>query len=330
MKALKILPIIIILVAGAFIANQAKADQGDSVRGHYIYDEADRLKTESELTLSNYLLGIDQRTGYELVLVFPTSKMDDQQIIDWFNQHGVGKKGKDTGAALFVFPDNSWFMAIGSNNDKVTVPYSKTYGDKILKDLGNDFTLSILRYVDAIGKKIDEPGMDKMAVDWVGSNLDLILGWAAVISFIAFLVQQIDGFQWHDFIIPGILMLVFLVFVGANALMVSYSSEHYTDYGIITDTKKDSYMYVTYIMVGKTMVPVYHTVYTNDVRILGYNLKEYGYRFSTTDFSGAWDHNTGEIDSLSIHLKSGSLDGADSINDFSGGKMIGDGAWGGT
>lgn len=302
------------------------------VRGRYIYDYVDKLSTETELSISSYLLGIDQRTGYELIIVFPTYKMEDTDIIDWFNEAGVGKEKKDTGAALFIFPDNTWFMSIGSGNDKVSVPYSKTQGDRILGNLSSDFALSLLRYIDAIGKKIDEPkSVEVQVFNTIADNLDMIIAWSALISLAVLLIQQYDGFQPRDLIIPGIIMLILLFFV-----LFSFTGPGevttYDTYGIIGSVHHDQreYTTVTYISTGKSTIPIYHhhTEYTNDVSFKSYELKDYSYRFVSTDNQGAWDHNVGEIDGMTIYIKNGSLLDIFGFNDFSGGVTIGDGCWG--
>lgn len=302
------------------------------VRGRYIYDYADRISTETELSLSSYLIGIDQRTGYELVIVFPSYKMNDTDIIDWFNEHGVGKEKVDTGASLFIFPDNAWFMSIGSGNDKVSVPYSKTKGDKILQNLSSDFSLSLLRYIDALGKKIDEPKSTEVQIfNTVADNIDMILAWGALISLIVLLIQQYDGFQFCDLIIPGIIMLLLVFFVALSSVGSSEVTT-YDTYGIITSSFHDSYDYVTSHTYYVDDVPItvyeHHTRYINNVNFKSYELKDYSYRFESTDNQGAWQRDIGEIDGITIHIKSGSLFGIFGFNDFSGGKSIGDGCWG--
>ena len=82
---------------------------------------------------------------------------------------------------------------------------------------------------------------------------------------------------------------------------------------------------------GKTMscytIPVPHTDYINDVAFLSYELEDYNYRFRTTDSRRAWYYAAGELDALSINIKSESLAGVSGIKDNSGGKTIGDGVW---
>lgn len=335
-----ILAVLVAIILGSSLLNAGKNQATFPERGKYIYDEADRLGTEPELMISSYLLGIDRRTGYELVLVFPKDKLEEKEIINWFNQHGVGKKGKDNGAALFVFPDNSWFMSIGAGNDKVSVPYSKTCGDRILgKGLNEDFALSVLRYVDTIGKKIDEPTPVEVAGNFsktIASNLDVIMLWGLFIALIVFLYKQKDGFQSDDLMIPIALFLALGIFFGLNAVMVVASnggpSTGYTDYGVINSSKLDSRDYVTIVCVSNgestSCYPVPHTEYTNDVTIISYDLKTYGYRFTTTDYKGAWYHVKGEFDRLTISASDSSLRDVYGFNDNSGGKTIGDGAWG--
>jgi uncharacterized membrane protein YgcG len=306
------------------------------VRGRYIYDDADRISTETELSLSSYLLGIDQRTGYEFIVVMPTTKLNESDIIKWFNDHGVGKEKVDTGAALFIFPDNSWFMSIGSGNDKVSVPYSKTQGDRILSNLSSNFALSLLRYIDVIGKRIDEPKPVEVQIfNSVVENSDIIILWILVIVLVALLIQQYDGFQLHDLIIPVIIFLIGISIIGINYLPQNGIST-YSDYGIITHTQKTSYEYTeevahTYTIDGETYTyytTEYHTRYTNAVTFKSYQLKDYSWKFESTDSKESWNYNEGLIDELEIYIPNDSLSSINGINDFSGGVTIGDGCWG--
>jgi uncharacterized membrane protein YgcG len=331
--------IILIMISALLVSCLSSGPTSYPERGKYIYDDGSRMETEAELMISSYLLNIDRRTGYEVVLVFPSTRLSEADMINWFNANGVGKKEKDNGAALFVMPDNSWFMAIGAGNDKVSVPYSKTYGERTLKNLDDDFTLSILRFVDTIGNKIDEPTPTEFAGNIgkaVLNNFDIIILWTLLLALIVFLFKQRDGFQSDDLIIPIALLISLGVFFGL-AFALSSSTEtvpgSYTDYGLIISSKTDSRDYVIMVpmRVGKStvMVPQYHTEYTNDVMIISYELSRYGYRFSTTDYRGAWYHTPGELDRLRIRSSDSRLESAENFKAFSGGKTIGDGTWGG-
>jgi hypothetical protein len=338
MKIKIILLVLAALLLVTLTSCYRERDSGESPdRGIYIYDEIGRLPLESKLALSSYLWKLDNRTDYEIVMVFPKEKLDETAIIAKFNEMAVGKKGKDTGAAIFVFPDNSVFVAIGSGNDRVSVTFSKTYGERILKDLDKEPVLSLLRFAGAIGGKINEPiTTSKLAKfgENVKENVHIILLWALVLSLIVFLLQQINGFQKSDLIIPIILLVFAGIFVGAS---MGGSEEKYlsTEYGIITATKHDTRdwieMRVICTSTGKSTVcvtvPVPHTDYINYVTIKSYDLKDYGYKFVTTDNKGAWTRIQGEVDALTINQKDGVLYGVYTFNDKSGGKTIGDGVW---
>src|SRR3989338_8291322 len=125
-------------------------------RGIYVYDDRDFLPTDEEVSLAWYLWNLDLRTGYEVVLVFPKEQMNEPQMIEWFNSNGVGKEGRDNGAAVFVLPDNAVFVSIGSGNDKITVTKSKTYGEKIFADFQDDPVLTLLRFLSKIGGDVDK------------------------------------------------------------------------------------------------------------------------------------------------------------------------------
>lgn len=326
---------LLVLLTGCSSRN---AKENFSDRGRYIYDEADRLKQEPEISLASYLWRLDSRTDYEIVLVFPKDVMDEDSIIKWFNDHGVGKKGRDNGAAVFVFPDNSVFVAIGSGNDKVSVTYSKTHGERIFQKFNDDPVLTLLRFVSAVGGKVDESLETEIGgrlFDGLKVNLNLILLWAAVIALLFFLVQQVNGFQPHDLILPVAVFVVLGIFFGFSAIGSGSGSRTYQTYGVITSAKHGSYPWThTHTIctsTGKTTVctsyPHPHTMYTNDVVFQSYEFKNYGYRFQTDEYPGAWKHGVGELDGLSIQMKTGNLNGVSGISDNSGGKTIGDGVW---
>lgn len=311
-------------------------------RGRYIYDEAGALATESEMSLASYLWRLDSKTDYEIVLVFPQNLMEEEEILAWFNEHGVGKKDEDTGAAVFVFPDNSVFVAIGSGNDKVSVTYSKTYGERIFKDFNDDPVLTLLRFTAALGGEIDKSAGTEVGgtfFESVKGNLNLILLWAAVVALVFFLVQQVDRFQPRDLILPAVVFVVLGIFFGASALGSSSALDTYGSYGVITSAKTGSHpwthmhLHQVCTSTGKTTTcttyttPHGHTMYTNDVTFLSYEFKEYGYRFETDQNRGAWNHEAGELDSLSIRIESGALASVGGLDDNSGGKTIGDGVW---
>ena len=311
------------------------ADKGEyRDRGKYVYDEIDRLPLESELALSSYFWRIDAKSDYEIVVVFPKEKLDEETIIKWFNDRGVGKKEKDTGAAIFVFPDNSAFVAIGSGNDVVSVAASKTYGEKILKDLDKDPVLSLLRFTNVLAGRITEPvteEKDEGFGEFVKENLYLFLLWFLVISLIVFLIQQKNGFQKTDLIAPLILLVFAGIFVGCSFAGNANQDLTMKNYGIITSTQHDEYHWVQTVVVstGKTtsVILIPHTDYINYATILSYDFGSYKYTFRTTDSRWAWEREAGEIEELQIDARKAALLSANPFNDNSGGKTIGDGVW---
>ncbi|MBI1888680.1 MAG: TPM domain-containing protein [Candidatus Spechtbacteria bacterium] len=339
--ALALVAILAILVPASLHAEGEEEEQEEKqgIRGIYIYDERDFLPADSKLALAWYLWNIDLKTRYEIVLVFPKTKFSETEIIDWFNTQGVGKKKKDTGAALFVFPDNSIFVAIGSGNDKVTVTKSKTYGEKIFADFTDDPVLTTLRFLTKIGGDINKSTLSEMvgnAGKTLWENIDIVLLWALFLALILFLVQQYNGFQATDFILPALVFVVAMIAVGISAIGSSSEAKSYTSYGMITSTAKSSYHWVHLHTIctstGKTTIchniPHTHTMYTNDVRLTSYELNTYRYRFSSDESKAAWRHEVGEVDWLKVGIEKGELRGAGRAKaDGSGGITKGDGVW---
>ncbi len=332
----KFLFAILVLVTFLLTASMACSPGTENQpRGKYIYDEIDRLPLESELALSSYLWRFDEKTNYEIVVVFPKEKLDEESIINWFNDHGVGKKEKDTGAAIFVFPDNLVFVAIGSGNDLVSVAASKTYGEEILKDLDKDPVLSLLRFVNVFSDKITEPVTSERDGGFGNTMKEiypLIFLWALVGSLIFFLIQQINGFQKTDLILPIVVLALTGMVVGFSLIGGDTKDRISNEFGVITSTELSTYEWVEIITTtdseGNThTIVINHTDYRNDVTILSYDFKPYNYRFVTTDHRSAWDHKTGEVDALEVNRKSGELGSVYRVKDNSGGKTIGDGVW---
>lgn len=301
-------------------------------RGRYIYDEVNRLPVESKLALSAYLWQIDAKTDYEVVVVFPAQKMSEQAIIGAFNNLGIGKKDKNNGTAIFIFPDNSVFTAIGSGNSKVSVDYVKTVGGNIFEGLAKDPVLTILRFANALKIKISEPTVwerSMRAGEFIKENFDIILLWTLFLSLAVLLFKQQDGFQSGDFIIPVLLMIVAGTVIACGYInpVGNYVSH---EYGAIVQSNCSKRHYVTthYVKVGKTSIPVHtpHTDYINETICKSYNLKQYNYRFRTTDNKGAWDHYPvgGPI---YMDIKSNNLISAGQVSDMSGGKSSGAGVW---
>jgi hypothetical protein len=298
-------------------------------RGNYIYDSLDKLSFETELAINSYLLGIDIRTHYEFVVSIQSSKLEEDEILKWFNDHGIGKKGEDTGACIFIFPDNTWFMCIGSGNDKVSVAYSKTQGDRILSNLSSDYTLSLMRYIHVIGNNIDEPKPIQVQIyNSVAENLDIILGYILIISLIFLLIQQFDGFQLNDLIIPTIVALIALSVVGIASVANDIEANTYNTFGYIISSYESSYIFTEVHSNGKTTWTDTHTMYVNDVKFESYEYNIYSYTFKSQDSRSAWTYDIGQLYKLTIEIKDNDLWDISNLNDNSGGITIGDGCWG--
>ncbi len=232
-------------------------------------------------------------------------------------------------------------MSIGSGNDKVSVPNSKTSGDKILtrENLKNDFALSLLRYVDKINQEIEGSSAKPIYIAFaekVMDNWNLILLWGIFLFLIILLIQQKDGFQSTDLILPIVFMAILVIFLGINALSSSNDSDAFKttqEYGIITETKTSENHYVTAVVIsdGKTTSIMYvpHVDYINDCILLTYDLKPYSHRFVSTDSKSAWDRKIGDHLLLTIFVKSRNLISARSFRDFAGGKTNVYCVWGG-
>lgn len=326
--------------APMFAVYAGEDDDNSSIRGIYIYDERDFLPYDSEVALGWYLWNLDLKTRYEVVLFFPKEKLLEPQIIEWFNKQGVGKKKKDNGAALFLFPDNSMFMAIGSGNDKITVTKSKTYGERILVDFENDPVLTLLRFLNKMGEDVDKStvfGRISTVGETLWNNIDIVLLWAFVLALILFLIQQYNGFQISDFILPVLVFIVAMIFVGLANVGGGAKPSSYSSYGVITSTHHSSYIWVhTHTIctgTGKTTTctsyPHVHDVYVNDVTLLSYELYEYRYTFKSEESKWAWQRDIGEIERLQIGIEGGELKSANpaSKGKDSRGITKGEGAW---
>ena len=321
-----------------FIAGCDSGKDKTQPRGKYIYDEAGFLSAQSRVSLSSYLWRLDSQSGYEIALVFPKSQMDEDAMALWFNDHGVGKKDIDNGAAVFILPDSSAYVVIGSGSDKVSVTFSKTAGERIFRDFKNDPVLTLLRFTSALGGKINESVGREIGgrlFDAIKNNIDVILLWAAVIALLFFIIQQFDGFQPRDLILPIAVFVILGAFLGISALSSGSSPGNYKTYGMVISAKLDSYVWIEMRQVctstGKTTtcytIPVPHTRYTNDATILSYEMKDYKHQFWSDDSRWAWERQIGEVDSLTIGIENERLYGVSMINDNSGGKTISDGVW---
>lgn len=338
MKA-RVLLLAFLVSLAVSVAGCGLAQNSSPTRGRYIYDDAERLPMESEIALASYLWRLDVKTGYEMVFVFPKEQLDDKGVIDRFNKLGVGKSGKDNGTAVFVMPDNTVFVGIGSGNDKVTVTVSKTEGERIFQGLGDDPVLTYLRFASTIGGTVDVAEGNQFAgdqVDWVADHFGVLLLWTAFLALLLFAVQQWDGYQPYDLALPGIVFLALFMWAGASAVSAKHAADTYSSYGIITSEKHSHSTYVVYVTESypcgdkKTCtrtVPVTHDRYQNDVHFLTYDSKDYAYTFTTDDNKSAWDHHPGELDRLDVDIKGNSVHNPSGVDDNSGGKTIGDGTW---
>ncbi len=320
---------------GMLVLSACGGTPQEDIRGKYVYDNADRLSLESELALASRLWQVDTKSHYEITVILPEEKLEEDVIISTFNDMGIGKEVKNNGAAIFVFPDNTWFVSIGTGNDVVSVPFSKTYGDKILtKDnMESDLSLTLIRYIEALKTQIDSAVGEEYKVpfwDKFQPMIIPILLWVLVLSLAVFLWQQRDGFQKTDLIIPIILIVLLGIFIGISAATQNMETSTYDGYGVITSTKHDTRHWIEtrVISTGKTTttITVPHTDYINHTTIKDYDLIDYDYTFKTTDNRGAWEITEGDYMELTINIESGKIYNAHYFSDNSGGKTIGDGA----
>ena len=126
--------VIALLLLFAFVVPGALAEEDVKERGRYIYDDTDQLALESELALNSYLLGMDKKTGYEVVLAFPAESMTTESMTEWYNQKGVGKMTADNGLAIFMLfqliqharsEQIPWMRLSAGGNKKVAGIYRK-------------------------------------------------------------------------------------------------------------------------------------------------------------------------------------------------------------
>lgn len=305
-----------------------------SERGVYIYDEVNKISTDSELSLNAYLWKLDQKTGYENVVVIPKEKMDIEQMEDWFNSHGVGKKDKNNGFAIFIFPDNTVFGMIGKGHDTIAVPYLTTSGKKSLQNLKDDPVFSIFKLLNSIGTKLDQPSITEKALTLgyvVSKNIDLIVYWITTICLLLLLIQQRDGFQMSDLILPGIFIFFSLIFIGISMIPDSAFGSVNEEFGVITSTNTDSYTFIethSYPCGKNTCYRTeVHTMYTNDVKIKSYDLREYEYRFSSRDSKWSWSMNVDRVLAIGISENNNLYSVSTNINDNSGGITERYGTW---
>jgi hypothetical protein len=329
------------------IPTTLQASDQSSPRGKYVYDDANRLSIESRAAVSNLLWRIDVQTNYEFIVVFPNNTMTDTEIIDWFNAHGVGKKGADTGAALFMFKDGKSFLSIGSGNDVVSVTLASTYGKEILKDFDNDPTVTLIRFINLYSKQLSEKtvsvSVTQPASEWVRDNMTVIALWGAVAALALLLIEQRNGFQVSD--LYAVLLIVIIcggvAAYGQMNLDTYRAHETKTTFGIIDTTSKT----------GPEEYPIQHHEcttdengdahcrdwtttgyrYYNNVTMISYDLNTYWHRFISEGDewhnTEAWTHDPGEVWQLTIHLQDNSVTDMNGFNDNSGGVTVGDGIW---
>lgn len=316
------------------LVGTAWAGDGAQERGKYIYDDAGRLKLESNLVLSAYMWKSDLKTGYETVIVFPKEKMDVEAMGKWFDAHGIGKEDKDNGLAIFIYPDNTVYGMIGKGHDRIATPFLTTTAAAALSGLDKDPTLAVFNLLSAVGTHLDKPTTFESVCNtgkWVFDNLGFIFTWLALIAVILVILQQGDGFQIEDLKIPAIFVALAAIFIIVPAAFSVVSSDTVREYGVITSSQTDHHHYVTYVTVsnGKTssQVPVSHVEYTNDVSLISYDFRTHSYRFTTTDYDGAWGHQVGELDQLGVSAKTHELRWANNFDDNSGGKTNRMGTW---
>ena len=327
--------VIALLLLFAFVVPGALAEEDVKERGRYIYDDTDQLALESELALNSYLLGMDKKTGYEVVLAFPAESMTTESMTEWYNEKGIGKMTADNGLAIFIFPDNTAYGLIGNGHDRIAVPAVSTYGEETLPLLEDEPALAILNFLNVLRDLIDKPTTSERA-SAIGEdiilNFDIIALYLLGISLIIFLYQQRDGFQWSDFKVPMIFLVIAVVSVGIVAMGSAYSSNIEREYGVITSTSQGSYSYTTQqpVSTGKstTYITTYHTMYTNDVKLVSYDFKEYDYRFTSSDNKRAWQRNVGDYVQLNVNIEKNSLSSVSTpIDDNSGGRTNAYGTW---
>jgi hypothetical protein len=329
--------LLLLLVSSAFVTGTALAADNHQPRGRYIYDEAGRISLESQLGLSAYLWKLDVKSGYEIVVVFPKEKPAPGQEVEWmgswFDSHGVGKKDKDNGLAIFIFPDNSAYGMIGKGHDRIAVPYLSTFGSQALQGLDKDLVLSTLNLLNVLGKPLDEPTTTEQVKSFAFDNAGLIMTLVTLIAFVLLYLQQGDGFQVEDLTIPAIASVIMLAIIFVPALLSMASSEIMTEYGVITDVHTDWHTYEEAVphtdSKGNTYYTyVTHKVYTNDVGIITYDFQTGGYQFSTEDYPGAWnDHHPGDFVAVGTSAKKFAIIWADGFNDKSGGTTNRYGTW---
>lgn len=332
MKIKIILSVVLVLLSLPF----SLANEEIVARGKYIYDETGTLSLKDNLALSAPLWKLDDKTGYETVYVFPRGKLTVDQMGEWFNKHGVGKK-TDNGLAMFVFPDNAVYGMIGRGHDRIATPYLTTFAPRPLGGLEKDKVKALNNLSIDLKKQLDTTTTTYERVYSTGKavidNLHIIMGWASLIALVILLFKQRDGFQWNDLLWPAVILILTLFVVGIMSIdsddnVPSYSKE----FGAITSTKLKSHEYTERHCSGSGDDEIcwwdHHTEYYNYVEILSYDFKPYSYRFYSKDNDWAWERKERELLGLYVNIKGNSVFSVDfPVRDNSGGQTDYYGAW---
>jgi len=329
--------LLLVFLLLCLFATSAAADSSANYteRGRYVYlGENNQLPVQVVLGFSYILYWQDAKTGYETVLHFPLEKMTVEEMGAWFDSHGVGKTGRDDGLVLFIFPDGSVYGMYGAGHDRIATPLLTDVGDTALANMSEDQTLAILSALNMLGEPLTDPTKteeDKGVADILRDNLDLFLVDIGILAGAIFLFNLRDGYQPNDVKLPlAVFFLAFFLF-GGMMLLNAISDETDTDYGIITATHKDSHWITVPVTHsdGKRTWTTYeqHRVYTNDVTILSYGHREYGWCFESRDWDSAWDNDVGDLRSLKIYMKNKDLVSVGGIHDNSGGRTNRNGCW---
>ncbi|MBI2624935.1 MAG: transporter substrate-binding domain-containing protein [Candidatus Nealsonbacteria bacterium] len=299
-------------------------------RGKYIYDAGERLSINEKADLAARLWNLDVRTDHEVLVVLPKEKPESElDLIDSFRKLGVGKD-MHNGIALFILPDNAWFVGIGMGNQYFSIHEARDFGEVngSLNDIGSvGLAKSLQKFVTSVDKDIKASVDLETQESWGVGALEwgpVVTGWISIGALGIFLFKQRDGYQNTDLIGPIICFLFLIGFFGAAAASASGEFDSYTNYGYVTSTKLSSKLHThTHVVsTGKTtrVYYTYHTHYYNDVRLLSYEKKQYSHTFFSEDSKSAWEHKIGEVDSLEINLKNDVLVGVGVVQDPGGHK----------
>jgi len=321
--------LVLVFAVDAAVAEEEEAAQlAFDPRGTYIYDEAGSIDLEPELELNYLLWQKDVKSGYEVVIVYPANVLTLEEMGVWFDNHGVGKAGRDNGVVIFIFPDNTVYGLIGPGHDKITVSHLADYDDA-LEGLKDDKVMGTLNLVNAILDDIDDPVVIEEEESFgkkVGENFDVVIAWIAFLCMIVFAILVMkDGFQPSDLGFAAVVFVVLLLAFGLPAVFSEATAGVETDYGVITSTHPGSYPFTETHSVSNGKTTTYYTdthiAYTNDVTIKSYNLRDYSYQYETRKYDGVSQIRIGEYRKLGLNAKTHKLIWEPSeFRAFSGGK----------